>query len=58
MDWVSVGSKWVCKMLRKRVIKVLHESIFDEHPEMKEIKNWIQTNFYWPGMLSDIANVC
>ena len=48
----------VPKTLRRKVMEVAHDSIFGGHLGIKKIKDRIQTNFYWPGMQSDITSFC
>ena len=46
------------KTLRRKVVKVAHDSIFRGHLEIKKTKDRIQTNFYWPGMQGDVTSFC
>ena len=39
-------------------MEVAHDSIFGGHLGVKETKDRIQTNFYWPGMLNDVKEFC
>ena len=39
-------------------MEVAHDSIFGGHLRIKKTKDCIQTNFYWPGMQSDITSFC
>ena len=48
----------VPKTLRKKVVEVVHDSIFGGHLEIKKTKDHIQTNFYWPGMQGDVTSFC
>ena len=48
----------VPKTLRRKVVEVAHDSIFEGHLGIKKTKNRIQTNFYWPGMQGDITSFC
>ena len=48
----------VPKILRRKVMEVAHNSIFGGHLGIKKTKDRIQTNFYWPGMQSDITSFC
>ena len=48
----------VPKMLRKKVMKVAHDSIFGGHLGIKKTKDRIQTNFYWLGMQGDVTSFC
>ena len=35
-----------------------HDSIFGGHLGIKETKDRIQTNFYWPSMHGDVTSFC
>ena len=48
----------VPKTLRKKVMEVAHDSIFGKHLGIKKTKDYIQTNFYWPGMQGDVISFC
>ena len=39
-------------------MEVAHDSIFGGHLEIKKTKNFIKTNFYWPGMQGDVTSFC
>ena len=39
-------------------MEVAHDSMFGNHLEIKKIKDRIQTNFYWHGMLNDVNGFC
>ena len=39
----------VPKSLRKRVMVVVHDSLFGVHLGVKKTEDRIQTNFFWPG---------
>ena len=46
------------KMLRKKVMKVTHDSVFGGDLGIKKTKDRIQTIFYWPDMQGDITSFC
>ena len=48
----------VPKLLRTRVIKVAHDSMFGGHLRVKKTEDRIQTNFYRPGMHRDVTSFC
>ena len=48
----------VPKTLKRKVMEVAHDSIFGGHLVIKKTKDHIQTNFYWPGMQSDVTSFC
>ena len=48
----------VPKTLRRKITKVAHDSIFGGHLRIKNTKDSVQTNFYWPGMQVDVTSFC
>ena len=48
----------VPKSLRKKVIKVAHDSIFGGDLGIKKTKDRIRTTLYWPGMQGDVTSFC
>ena len=58
----ALGETWkqimVPKSLRVRVMEVAYDSIFGGHLGVKETKDRIQTNFYWPRMHNDVSGFC
>ena len=60
IDGLAECSKQIMltQTLRRKVIKVAHDSIFGGHLGIKKTKDRIQTNFYWPDMQGDVTGFC
>ena len=48
----------VPKLLKTRVMEVVHHSMFEGHLGVKKIEDRNQINFYWPGMHRDVTSFC
>ena len=48
----------VPKTLRRKIMEVVHDTIFGGHLGIKKTKERIQTNFYWVGMQGDVTSFC
>ncbi|XP_041470756.1 uncharacterized protein LOC121420251 [Lytechinus variegatus] len=48
----------VPKSLRTRVMRLAHETLFGGHQGAKKTTDKILTNFFWPGITSDVTRYC